>query len=213
MEPTTLVIAIGGTAMLLLILGGVLALCFGYWLVKARIVAPEKALIKIGKFQASGQGVGSILMITAVAWGYLASSIPPKFTNMNGRTEVVAFNTNKGKITAPIFAISGLSGVTYGDLTKMSSDQKIQTLFVDGAKSAAKNPRLSKELSMWGYPAVLDLNNVYVLSKDGKIVVNTVLQSDNNSTPITFIAAKQGSQWVFTPDSLQGKMPNSDHTG
>jgi hypothetical protein len=209
MDPTMLVITIGGTAMLLLILGGVLAICFGYQLVKTGVAGPEKALIKLGKFQASGQGVGSVLMVTAVAWAYFGVSIAPKFTNQNGRIEVVAFNTDKGKITAPTITVSGM---LYVGTVKLDG-QKIQTLFVEGAEKVAKNPSLNKDLSMGGSPATIDINDVSVSQKDGKVQVYTKLRSEKESTPITYVGVQQGTKWVFTPDVLQGKISNRDNIG
>jgi hypothetical protein len=205
MDATTLVITIGGAAMLLLILGGVLALYFGYRVFRAGVVLPEKAQIKLGKMQASGQGVGSVLMITAVAWAYAGVLAGPKFTNLGGRTEVVAFNTDKGKITAPTFTWAASPTVS------VKEGLQIQGMFIDGAKAVDQNPRLSKELSVLGARAMIDVNDVAVRqSKDGKYQVHTTLKSVKASTPITFVAAKQGSQWVFTPDSLRAKNPDPD---
>jgi len=210
MDPTTLVIAIGGAEVLLLILGGVLAMCFGYWLVRSGVVLPEKALIKIGKLQASGQGVGSVLMVTAVAWGYAAVIAAPKFTNLGGRTEVVAFNTDKGKITAPTITVREPTLSWAVPAGTIMDGLQIQTMFVDGAKAVDRNPRLNKELSLLGAPAIIDLKDVAVWPmKDGKFQVHTTLKSLKSSTPITFVAAEQGSQWVFTPESLRWEKPGS----
>lgn len=202
MNPTSMVIVIGGSAMLLLILGGVLAIYFGYQLVKTGAKAPEKALIKIGTLQASGQGVGSVLMVTAVAWAYFGVSVAPKYSDLGGRVEVVAFNTTQGKVTAPTITVAH-SGLDLGHLTQSTDkDGQVRSLFVKGAEAIIKSPQSEKELSLWGNQATIDLNDVSVAKvQDGKFQVNTVLKSGKASTPITFVAVENGSKWVFTPDN------------
>jgi hypothetical protein len=198
MDPITLTIGLRGFCAVLLILGGLAALGIGFVLFRKKDPSIAKARISAGKFTASAEGIGAVVMITAAAWGWGGASVLPKIrtsdSHQGTNTEVYALRSSDGtKITAPAFR-SLEAGI--GNTTDLSVAQ-FTSLFQHAVSKSSEVP-----FTIGDQPAKAALGAVsFSTTPEGVALATLHLDSVKGSAKVEYVLQKRGSQSVFVPQT------------
>ena len=111
--PLTLTIGTRAVGMVLLIIGGILALWFGYRLFTSGTTASPQTrmIVQFAKLKISAHSVGPVVMATAVLWAWLGYQISPTLKTSNAGSEV-AYKQSPSHSAAPGRNI-GIEGGSY----------------------------------------------------------------------------------------------------
>ena len=195
MDPISLTIGLRGFCAVLLILGGIAALGLGFVLFRKKDPSIAKARISAGKFTASAEGIGAVVMITAAAWGWGGAFVLPKIrtsdSHQGTNTEVYALRSSDGaKVTAPAFR--SLEGLV--DTSHISAAQFTSLL----QHAVAKNKEVPFTID--DQPAKVAVGTVsFSTTPEGIALATLRLESVHGSAKVEYVLEKRGSQDVFVP--------------
>ncbi len=214
MNPVTLTIGIRGFCAIALIAGGLSALWWGFLLFRHGAAGEAKAKFKMVGLDASAQGVGAVVMVTAVAWAYGGIGMAPKLKTSASSAEVAeiySLKTDQGLVTAP--AIVGVA----------SKDQKADSQFVwpsqgvdimrypvtpeafrsnfkYSLKHALASTDKKETVTVHGQPATFDLSSVaFENDPEGQPVAFADLRSGEKMVKIAYTLQDRGYEMVFVP--------------
>jgi hypothetical protein len=217
MDAVTLTVAIRGAGELALIVGGVYALYSGFRIIRGRSPDRSRATFKILGLSTTAQGVGAVVMTTAVAWAYLGVRMAPNLSTDGTGTKVYSFQTDQGRVTAPALAIASAgterpSQSNIADLRQMFKDSVLANQAISAGHTGA---------TVLGRSAMIDPESASAVQQIGNsLLLSAVLKSRDKSAEVTFVAEKRGNITVFLPSTVKidgsrppgavAVVPNSD---
>jgi hypothetical protein len=190
MESETLVIIVRGIGMILLMVGGIASLLCGFHVYKRGTGAErDLAAFELGPMKLKANSVGSVVMATAVIWGWLGVSICPSIEKSGDHVHVYSFETPSKEVRVPSFEtrafVSGSSA--YND------PNRLQDLF---RVAVAEQPGCqSNLLTLDGKHARIDPNSITAVR-------------DHSGHYLLSANVGYGSSWVrltFEPSVVSGK--------
>jgi hypothetical protein len=195
MNSAMITVIIHGVLAFCLAVGGWLALRYGFVLFReGHGTGRSGASIAFGKlFKASANSVGAVLMITAVAWGWLAVTALPNYSSPQERV-AYTFHTPTGDVKVPELSVAS------NDATNVTIEpaQLLPDFKLVVAK-ANQSHKLTPTIS--GHSAPFDLDSVrYFTDSAGKGSFSTKFMTDGESALVTYRALKSGDKIVFMPE-------------
>jgi len=209
-DPIGLTIIAKFVLALFLIAGGILALIFGKDLYLQGVgLKHDGSIINVKKVKASLKTVGSVVMGTSVAWGFLAYLESPVLKKSNtgsisiasGGSSIVQLSAAKVHSSEPA-SETDARGSTPADQNALK-EAFAQALQVDGSQKAV--------IRVNDAVATIDPKSIYVTSgPDDSALVIGKASSPKGEVDFTFKPALEGGKLAFEPKSvgLTGKGPS-----
>jgi len=198
MTEATLVLAIKGGGMLLLIVGGFLQIFYGHRLYRSSSdLDPEKATIRLGKFSATTNSVGAFVMSTAVLWAWAAVVISPNLKKDGEKIEVTSISTPNIRFDSPALPAPTALSAAKGDLRDASA---MKSLFAESVKLAAKDKKYPGLITLNRDLAQIDLGTLQTLTTEtGAVLVTARVMTRSASARVAYAPQIKDDQVQFVP--------------
>ncbi len=161
---------------IVLAVGGIVALCFGYFLFRSGIgLSEDGTTIKWKKVKIHLKTVGSVLMLTSFSWGWFSLSAMPKTftTNSAGDTKVTqSFNQNT-PLAVDISVLPVLSKTRTDNIDELPP-KEILTQFFEAKKSVEINGRNARLVKFdWaGKPnGQKEISSIWKVGENGSVFI------------------------------------------
>ena len=218
MNSAMLTVIVHGLLAIGLVIGGILALRYGFVLFREGPgTGRSAATISFGRaFKATANSVGAVLMITAVGWGFLAVTALPNYKSPQEQVAYI-FNTPSGVVKAPELSLAGAAW------TAAHGKGELLGHFREVLNDANRRGHLAPAIS--GQVGTFDSAKAYVRNVSGKITFEAPVQAGADSAALTYRAITRDGITVFRPEAAEvtsaaaeNKSPTEnpkgdDHTG
>jgi hypothetical protein len=205
MDPQTMTIAIKGAGMVALIGGGILALSYGFRLFSGKhgTQAADLAL-DLGPLKATARSVGSVVMVTAVGWGFLGDLINPSFEKTAGTIRIYSFSTPGGdEVLAPALSVK----------LKQGEQRGLDALFAEGLKTLPPNKINAQWFAVAGMPASVTNtrgfeDRVYRRGdwpegEASEPAIEAEIKSASGSATMNYDIQREGDNITFVPTGVE----------
>jgi hypothetical protein len=172
-----LTIAIRGLGVVLLALGGIQAIRYGFRIYSKPPRANNDTLTaNVAGMQLAAKGVGAVLMLTAFGWAYFSVLIAPHLDTTQNRTVVYTLQTDRGSVQVPLVSATG--GLTVNVRNAAALNQE----FLRAFESRSSEGNYAAAFSVDGRPAKLDVSALRVDNAGlGEIVLKAPLRSNSGN--------------------------------
>lgn len=191
-----LTIAIRGLGVVLLALGGIQAIRYGFRLYSKPPRASNDTLTaNVAGMQLAAKGVGAVLMLTAFGWAYFSVLMAPHLDTTQNRTVVYALQTDRGSVQVPLVsAIGGLATVNVRNAAALNQE------FLRAFESRSSERNYAAAFSVDGRPAKLDISALRVDKVGvGEIVLKAPLRSNSGSYLVEYAPILVNGTVQFRP--------------
>ncbi len=196
MEPVLLTIYMKGIGTILLILGGIAAIYFGFSVYKEGAgKGAGRLAFEAGPIKLKAHSVGSVIMGTAFLWALAAVWLSPNLEQKKDQIRVYSFNTWDPNFKAPVFATSMPANIAETleadpDALKKSLKATLGDLADHGSPLVELN----------GKPAKFDVGSIRTLrTESGKYLLTTDLTGNGVKATVAFEPKVEKSKILFVP--------------
>jgi len=199
MVETVVTIIIRGVGMVLLIVGGIASLHYGFGLYKTRAGAQKDlAAFEIGPVKIRAHSAGSIVMATAFVWGWAGVMICPSLQKSGGTVLVTS-----GMVWAP-------SGAPSAAAVEGNPGQ-LQSLFSEAIRNQPADPAGTVQVN--GQPAQYDPSSIKVRSTEpGKYAATVTARSGSSAVEVEFKPQMVDGKLAFVPAAAEKSSPSGAST-
>ena len=197
MDPVTMTVFFKGIAMILAILGGVLAILFGYKLFDRGIGQnSDDAQFEFGKVKISVKSVGGVLMGTSFLWVYAGVLLSPNLEKTGEDYRIFSFQIAGIEALIPSFSMF-VSADSPEDL--LGNSELLAEYFSRGFE----NSSLAAHTLLNGESSTFFPGSVVVLTDDGDIRLATRLASDEAQALVYFETDYENGILTFIPANVE----------
>jgi hypothetical protein len=193
MDPVSLALIIKGLATLGLILGGVMALRYGFRLyMDGTGTRQDSYTLEISGLKLKANSVGSVLMATAFAWAWAAVAMSPSLSQNGQSVQVYSFHTPEGDISSRVLT-------TRASASAASDPEELKALF-RRAVTASEAHGNGSVVSVHGEPASIDLASLKTTGASmGDFQLSALAQSQGQTTELLYQSRAAKGKVVFVP--------------
>ena len=185
--------------MIALIGGGILALNYGFRLFSGKHGTRTADLaLDLGPLKATARSVGSVVMVTAVGWGFLGYLINPSLEQTAGTIRIYSFSTPGGdEVLAPALSVN----------LKQGEQRDLGALFAAGLKTLPANNN-TQWFAVAGMPArVTDTNELpdkHSYITEGQVpALSAELKSASGSATMYYDVLRHDGNITFVPTGVR----------
>jgi len=192
-DPAVITIISKSILCVLLVLGGILSIVYGYRVFRHHTDATRSRMVlNMTGVKITAEGAGVVIAAQAIAWAWLGVHVSPNYEASREQTKVFSFATPIGNVQAPVLKAVPLNTVTTTDL-KAAFAKALRT----EQKTAYK---------IAGAPAVIDYASISQIFRDGTTYYKADLKSSDGTAEVQYrpIKLEKNGQWssaaiVFEP--------------
>jgi hypothetical protein len=198
MDAITLTVTFKGAGMVLLIIGGIYALYKGFRLYQEGAgVGKDNIILQFGKLKATGRSVGSVVMVTAFAWGGLGVMISPNLDKQGEHIKVYSFKTPQGEVTTRSIQSGVKNAASVAGSPEMLTKVFNRTIELELKK-------YGELVEVNGKPAEIDAATIKITKNlAGKVLVTASARGELQSATITFEPQAERNRIVFLPSDAR----------
>ncbi|CAN7780881.1 hypothetical protein LJR296_007994 [Cupriavidus necator] len=200
MDPVILTVLFKGLGMLLVIIGGVAALRYGFHLYKDGAgTGPGDIAFELGRIKVKARSAGATVMATAFLWAWIGTTLSPNLDRRGGDIRVYSFTTPHGDLNMQALAAK----VPRNGSNATKDPQKLKNLLERAVEEAGKNGR-DGIVEINGQSAKVDLSAIDVTqSASGKLTLSTKVLSSKESAVVKLEPRLDSGTVTFYPTGVE----------
>jgi hypothetical protein len=197
MNPVSLALVIKGLGTLGLIIGGLMALRYGFHLYKDGIgTGKDQYALEVSGLKLKANSIGSVVMATAFAWAWAAVAMSPSLSQNGQNVQVYSFETPNGEVSSKVLA-------AHASADAASDPEELKHLFRKAVAGVEKSSEQSV-VSVKGQPASLNLKTLEASSSSaGGFEISAHAATSSQSALLVYKPQVSKGRVVFIPAKAQ----------